>query len=209
MDYNDTLFWPRRLACAMRSLAIVITIVQSLFLSFFLSFLSSVFCFWPNRGIFRVWKFVSPQYFGICKINLGNFYFFLFKWLSSFFVVFFRSAFGHGRLGQLQSLEYFILSCQKNQDFSERSRSHVQCKYCHQHTGRNIEIDFISGLICPQKCAYLWFFLSKLDLNFKCAWPWAVGHMYLQILEDCILAVLFPEAMQTLSAGNITILQEI
>ena len=39
---------PCVLACAMRSLAIVITIIQSFFLSLFLSF--SVFCFWPTSG---------------------------------------------------------------------------------------------------------------------------------------------------------------
>ena len=39
---------PCVLACAMRSLAIVITIVQSFFSSFFFSF--SVFCFWPTSG---------------------------------------------------------------------------------------------------------------------------------------------------------------
>ena len=60
-------FWPRRLACAMRapcvlacamrSLAIVITIIQSLSLSS----LSSSFAFDPLRGISRVWKFVSPN----------------------------------------------------------------------------------------------------------------------------------------------------
>ena len=53
--------WPRRLACAMHSLAIVITIVQSLFLSFFSLFSPSFFAFYPLRGIFRVRKFVSPN----------------------------------------------------------------------------------------------------------------------------------------------------
>ena len=45
---------PCVLACAMRSLAIVITIVQSFSLSFSLSlslfFFPSVFCFWPTSG---------------------------------------------------------------------------------------------------------------------------------------------------------------
>ena len=51
--------WPWRIACAMRSLAIVNTIVQSLFLSFF-SF-SPSFAFDPLRGNSRVQKFVSPN----------------------------------------------------------------------------------------------------------------------------------------------------
>ena len=64
---------PCVLACAMRSLAIVFTIVQSFFLSFSLSFFffppSSAFD--PLRGISRVRKFVSPNILAyledICK----------------------------------------------------------------------------------------------------------------------------------------------
>ena len=44
----------------MRSLAIVITIVQSLFLS-----LSSVFCFWPTSGNLPMLKICFPQYLSI------------------------------------------------------------------------------------------------------------------------------------------------
>ena len=51
---------PCVLACAMRSLAIVITIVQSFSLSSSSSF-SPSFAFDPLRGISRVWKFVSPN----------------------------------------------------------------------------------------------------------------------------------------------------
>ena len=50
--------WPRRLACAMRSLAIVITIVQSLHFFFFLSL---SFAFDPLRGISRVRNNFSPN----------------------------------------------------------------------------------------------------------------------------------------------------
>ena len=50
---------PCVLACAMRSLAIVITNFRSLFLSF--SLFSPSFAFDPLRGISRVQKFVSPN----------------------------------------------------------------------------------------------------------------------------------------------------
>ena len=53
---------PCVLACAMRSLAIVITIVQSLFLS-----LSSVFCFLPTSGNLPCAKICFPQYLGITR----------------------------------------------------------------------------------------------------------------------------------------------
>ena len=45
---------PCVLACAMRSLAIVITIVQSFFFSLFLFFFSPSFAFDPLRGISRL-----------------------------------------------------------------------------------------------------------------------------------------------------------
>ena len=51
---------PCVLECAMRSLAIVITIVQSFSLSLSL-FFSPFFAFDPLRGISRVRKFVSPN----------------------------------------------------------------------------------------------------------------------------------------------------
>ena len=70
---------PCVLACAMRSLAIVFTIVQSFSLSFFLFPPSSAFD--PLRGISRVRKFVSPNILAyledICKKKicfLGNFF---------------------------------------------------------------------------------------------------------------------------------------
>ena len=50
---------PCVLACAMRSLAIVITIVQSFFLSL------SVFCFWTTSGNLPCVKICFPKYFGI------------------------------------------------------------------------------------------------------------------------------------------------
>ena len=50
-------------ACAMHSLAIVITIVQSLFLSYFFS----VFCFWPTSENLPCAKICFPQYFGITR----------------------------------------------------------------------------------------------------------------------------------------------
>ena len=54
--------WPRRLACAMRSLAIVITIVQSFSLSLFLSFFfSPFFAFDPLRGNSHVRNNFSPN----------------------------------------------------------------------------------------------------------------------------------------------------
>ena len=56
-SFSLSLFWPRWLACAMCSLAIVITIVQSLLFSFSLS---PSFAFDPLRGISCVRKFVSP-----------------------------------------------------------------------------------------------------------------------------------------------------
>ena len=49
------------LACAMRSLAIVIAIVQASFFLFSLFFLSPSFAFDPLRGISRVWELVSPN----------------------------------------------------------------------------------------------------------------------------------------------------
>ena len=71
---------PCVLACAMRSLAIVFTFVQSFFLSFFLSSPPSS-AFDPLRGISRVRKFVSPNILAyledICKKKicfLGNFF---------------------------------------------------------------------------------------------------------------------------------------
>ena len=55
----DGLRAPCALACGMRSLAIVITIVQSFSLS------PPSFAFYPLRGISRVRKICFPQYFGI------------------------------------------------------------------------------------------------------------------------------------------------
>ena len=77
--YSRDCGWPRRLACAMRSLAIVITIVQS----FFLSFLSSVFCFLPTLGNFLCTKICFPQYFGITRRHMQKkfkLYFTLGEW---------------------------------------------------------------------------------------------------------------------------------
>ena len=54
---SNDINWPRRLACAMRSLAIVITIVQS----FFLSLLFFFFAFDPLRGISRVRNNFPPN----------------------------------------------------------------------------------------------------------------------------------------------------
>ena len=53
-------FWPRQLACDMRSLAIVITIVQSFFLSSS-SFFSPFFAFDPLRGNSYVRNNVCPN----------------------------------------------------------------------------------------------------------------------------------------------------
>ena len=52
---------PCVLACAMRSLAIVITIVQSFLFSLFLSFFSPFFAFDPLRGISHVRNNFSPN----------------------------------------------------------------------------------------------------------------------------------------------------
>ena len=51
---------PSVIVCAMHSLAIVITIVQSFFLF-------SVFCFWPTSGNLPCAKICFPQYFGITR----------------------------------------------------------------------------------------------------------------------------------------------
>ena len=75
---------PCVLACAMLSLAIVFTNFRSLFLSFFLSFFS-VFYFSPTSGNLPCVKICFPQYFDFLQL-----------------------AFGHGRLGHLQSLEYLF-----------------------------------------------------------------------------------------------------
>ena len=90
---------PYVLACAMRSLAIVITNFRSL------SFFFSVFCFWPTSGNLLCAKICFPRYFGITKKYIqiffsGNFYFFTKKPLI--FERFLRPAFGHGRLGHPQ-----------------------------------------------------------------------------------------------------------
>ena len=53
---------PCVIECAMCSLAIIITIVQSFFL-----FLFSVFCFWPTSGNLPCAKICFPQYFGITR----------------------------------------------------------------------------------------------------------------------------------------------
>ena len=55
------LFWARRLACAMRSLAIVITIVQSFSPSSFLYLFSPSFAFVPLRGSSRVGNNCCPN----------------------------------------------------------------------------------------------------------------------------------------------------
>ena len=59
-------YWPRQLACAMRSLATIITIVQSSFL-FSLFFSLSVFCFSPTSEKLPCVKNRFPQYFGITR----------------------------------------------------------------------------------------------------------------------------------------------
>ena len=63
-------FWPRRLACAKRALCVVWPLLLpsfSLFFFLLLFFLSPSFAFHTLRGISCVWKFVSPQYFGITR----------------------------------------------------------------------------------------------------------------------------------------------
>ena len=58
---------PWVLACAMRSLDIVITNFRSLFFS--------VFCFWPTSGNLPCAKICFPQYFGITKRYMQKKYF--------------------------------------------------------------------------------------------------------------------------------------
>ena len=107
----STYFWSRR-ACVRhkRSWPLFSHTFFFFFLSFFLS--STPSTFHPIRGISRAWKFVSPNIFGITrrymqKKILGNFDFFTKKsWFSTFFFFLLRPAFGHGRLGHSQSLEY-------------------------------------------------------------------------------------------------------
>ena len=105
---------PCVLPCAMRSLAIVITNFRS-FSLFYLLFLFRLLLL-TNFGETPVSEIILPQYFGITrrymqqkKLGGGKFYFFTKKNKQIFrpFSCFLRPAFGHGRLGHPQSLEYF------------------------------------------------------------------------------------------------------
>ena len=102
---------PYVLAFAMRSLAIVITIVQSFFS---LSSFSPFFAFDALRGNSCVRNNFSPNILAkledICKKEIffgGKFLFFTKKMIFQPFFCFLQPAFGHGRLGHPQSLEYF------------------------------------------------------------------------------------------------------
>ena len=99
-----THFLPRRLACDMRACVCHCYYHRSVFLFLFSP---SVFCFWPTLGNLLCAKICSPQYFGITRRYMhGNFFFTKKKKIFERFFDFLRPAFGHGRLGHPQSLEY-------------------------------------------------------------------------------------------------------
>ena len=94
-------FWPRRLACAMRAQCVAWPLLLPSF-SLSSSF-SQSFAFDPLRGNSYVWKFFPPIFW---PKKIGNFYFFTKKTDFLLSLDFFWPAFGHGRLGHPQSLEY-------------------------------------------------------------------------------------------------------